>query len=200
MRRAELAELLYITSIDNVVSICKRGILSHNGIRQLGLKHNSVAMKEIQEIRKDVKVTGTGKPLHDYANLYICARNPMLLIRQSQHKGICVLRVSCDVLDIPGTIVTDGNAASGHSRFEPAPSGLSIVDRERTFARYWTDNVMAVYYRKKSQKCAEVLVPDRVPPKHLQGAYVSCGQARDVLEKLQTGLAITVDADLFFNP
>lgn len=200
MQRVELDELHYITSIDNVVSICKRGILSHNGIRKLGLDHNSVAMKEIQNIRKGVQVPGTGKALHDYANLYICARNPMILKVQTKHKKLCVLKVSCDVLDIPGTIVTDGNAASGYSRFEPAPEGLSIVNRQRTFARDWRDEVQAVYFRKKSQKCAEVLVLDRVPAKHVEGVYVSCPEAREFLQGLQTGLGITIDADLFFNP
>lgn len=190
MQRAQLDELHYITSIDNVVSICKRGILSHNGIRKLGLKHDSVAMKEIQDIRKGVKVPGSGKPLHDYANLYICGRNPMILKVQAKHEKLCVLKVSCDVLDIPGTI----------SRFEPAPAGLKIVDRQRTFARDWRDDVQAVYYRKKSQKCAEVLVPDRIPPKYLEGAYVSCPEAKKLLKELETGLGLTIDADLFFTP
>jgi hypothetical protein len=124
----------------------------------------------------------------------------MILKVQAKHKKLCVLKVSCDVLDIPGTIVTDGNAASGYSRFEPAPAGLKIVDRQRTFARDWRDDVQPVYYRKKSQKCAEVLVSDRVPPKYLEGAYVSCPEAKKLLQELETGLGITIGADLFFNP
>jgi ssDNA thymidine ADP-ribosyltransferase, DarT len=84
MERAELDELHYITPIENVLSICEHGILSHNRMRKLGLVHTSVAMQEVQDIRKGVMVPGSaGKPLHEYANLYICARNPMLLKRKA---------------------------------------------------------------------------------------------------------------------
>jgi hypothetical protein len=198
MRRSHLMELHDITPIDNVRSICEHGILSNNKIRSLGLAHNCVAMREIQDIRKGVKVPGTGKPLHDYANLYICARNPMLFKRQTQHEELCVLRVSCDVLDLRGCIVTDGNAASGHSRFEPAPAGLEFVDKDRTFARDWRDDFQPAYWKKKSQKCAEVLVPTRVDPEHLEGAYVSCTAGKKRFTALGTGLTATIDADFFF--
>jgi len=199
MERAELDELHFITPIANLPSICTHGILSHNGIRKLGLTHTSVAMTEVQDIRKGVTVPGTGKPLHDYANLYICARNPMLYKRKNEHRALCVLRVSCDVLDIPGTVVTDGNAAAKeYSRFEPCPEGLSCVDRSRTFARDWRDPVLPVFWRKRSQKCAEVLVPSSVPPKHLLGAYVSGDEAAEVFNSHKTGLAVTIDPDFFF--
>ena len=77
MQREELEELHYITPIVNVASILSSGILSH----QLAAKvhHTSVAMREVQDIRMNKVVPGTnGRRLHDYANVYICARNPML--------------------------------------------------------------------------------------------------------------------------
>ena len=48
---------------------------------------------------------------------------------------------------------------------------------------------------------AEVLVPDVVPPEHIDGAYVSCTEARQQLEAELDGkpLAITVNADMFFR-
>jgi ssDNA thymidine ADP-ribosyltransferase, DarT len=96
--------------------------------------------------------------------------------------------------------VTDGNAASGHSRFEPSPEGLACVDKDRTFSRDWRDDFKPVFWRKRSQKCAEVLVPRRVPPEHLEGAYVSCGEAKQAFKDLGTELSVTVDPDLFFLP
>ena len=196
MNRQDLAELHYITPIDNVPSILQQGILSHK--RAAPLQPSSVAMQKVQDIRARKAVPG-GRKLHEYVNLYICARNPMLFLRKDQHADLCVLRVSTTVLDLPGVIVTDGNAASDYVRFAAAPDGLSIVDRDRTFAEYWTDPDQVVGWRKKAAKCAEVLVPDCVDPCHLLGAYVSCDEANARLEALGTGLPVTINGHMFFR-
>lgn len=198
VRRADLVELCFITPIVNVPSILQRGILSHARAIRLPEKPLSIAMQTIQDLREKVVVPG-GRPLHDYANLYICARNPMMYKRMGLHASLCVLRVSPDVLDIPGTIVADGNASSGYARFEPAPEGLRYVDQAATFAERWTDSVPAAYYRKKSQKCAEVLVPNSVPPNYLMGAYVSGAAGQVTFVALGTRLQAVVNTDLFFQ-
>jgi hypothetical protein len=158
-------------------------------------------MPEIQNLRDGVVVPG-GRPLHDYANLYMHANPTMFKMtrKYAHHSEVCVLRVSPDVLDIPRTVVTDGNAASsgGYARFEAAPDGLSIVDRDRTFAEWWTSSIYAEYCRKKFQKCAEVLVPDRIPPNYILGAYVSGEAGRERFVALNTGLPVTINAHLFF--
>ena len=122
----------------------------------------------------------------------------MLYKRQAQHGDLCVLRISPSVLDLKGVIVTDGNAASQYTRFAPAPGGLAIVDRDWTFAEFWTDADQIQRWRKTAAKCAEVLVPDRVDPRYLTGAYVSCNEAHAKFESLNTGLAASIDRHLFF--
>jgi hypothetical protein len=195
MDRQDLQELQYITPTANVPSILQRGILSHN--RVAALPHDSVAMQEIQELRVN-KAIPNARRLHDYANLYICARNPMLYKRLDRHAELCVLRISLNVLDLPGVIVSDSNAASDYVRFAPAPGGLSIVDRARTFADDWTSADRIEYYRKKAAKCAEVLVPDRVDPCHILGAYVSCEGALARFNALGTGLEAAINRHTFF--
>jgi hypothetical protein len=155
-------------------------------------------MQQVQDRRADVVVPG-GRKLHEYVNLYICARNPMLFKRMGQHLDLCVLQVSTDVLDLPGVVVTDVNASSDYVRFAAAPAGLSIVDRDLTFADDWRDSDQIQYYRKKSAKCAEVLVPDKVAPRFIVGAYVSCQEAMDRLNGLGTGLKVTIDGHMFFR-
>ena len=54
-------------------------------------------------------------------------------------------------------VITDGNAAGDYTKFAPAPGGLRIVNKELTFAEYWTDDDVIQGYRRKSAKCAEVL-------------------------------------------
>lgn len=196
MRREELTELHYITHMNNVQSILRIGILSNKRASKVG--HTSVAMQEVQDRRAKGVVPG-GRKLHEYVNLYVCARNPMLYKRQGQHIDLCVLRVNTDVLDLPGVVVTDANASSDYVRFAEAPGGLSIVDREATFAEYWTDSDPIVQWRKKSAKCAEVLVPDKVDPRFIMGAYVSCQEAADKLSRLGTGVGLTINGHLFFR-
>lgn len=196
MRRDELDELHYIAPLSNVLSICRLGILSHR--RTQKVNHESVAMEEVQDRRAKVVVPG-GRRLHEYVNLYVCARNPMLYKRQSQHAELCVLRIDSRVLDLPGVVVTDGNASSGYVRFAVAPHGLSIVDQELTFAEDWRHSDPIQYYRQKFAKCAEILVPDHVDPHFLMGVYVSCDESLARLNSMGVSVMATIDRHLFFR-
>jgi hypothetical protein len=197
MTRAELHELGYIVPIRTVPSILQRGILSHR--RAEGVEHESIALQEVQDLRARVTVPN-GRALHEYTNLYICARNPMLYKRKDRHSEITVLRINSDVLDLPNTVVTDSNAGSKYVRFSPAPSGLAIVDGHRTFARTWKHpNDQRDEWRHSAQKCAEVLIPNVVPVRYITGAYVACDLSQRNLQILAPNLPITIDADLFFQ-
>src|SRR5579859_496366 len=136
MERSDLQELGYITPIANLPSMMERGLLSHRRAQRLNAA--SIAMAEIQA-RREVRAIPGGLAVHDYVNLYICPRNPMLRKRLSERHDICVLSVDPAVLDIEGVVVSDRNVASGYARFAPGASGLDIVDRELTFAEWWTD-------------------------------------------------------------
>jgi hypothetical protein len=155
-------------------------------------------MNEIQDRRAKVTIPG-GKKLQDYVNLYISARNPMLYKRQAQYKEICVLRVSPNVIDVPGAVICDRNASSAYAIFKAAPHGLEIVNAEWTFAEYWTDPDQVIEWRKKAAKCAEVLVPDKVTPDYITGAYVACREARKALEDVRPGFAVEINDHLFFQ-
>src|SRR5882672_6495886 len=109
MNRADVIELHYITAIANVISIVWSGILSHTLADEL--VHDSVAMPEIQERRRNKQIPGA-RMLHEYANVYFDAHNPMLSKCRQRNNEICVLRVNPTVLDLPSVIVTDRNAAT----------------------------------------------------------------------------------------
>ncbi len=196
MNRSDLPELHYITTILNVPSILAQGILCHRQVQRF--PHQSVAMPEIQDIRSKKVVPG-GRLLHEYANLYLCARNPMLYKRKELHGNLCVLRVSTAVLDIPGTIIADGNAASDYTAFWPSPGGLARIDLDAVFAEFWTDNDQIVEWRKKRMKCAEALVPERVESRFILGAYASGDAALQALRAVAPNLDVRIDTDLFFR-
>ncbi len=202
MRREELTELHFITPHTNLPTLLQYGIQSHRraevGRRKGILQPASVAMQEVQEIRNGVHVPG-GRELHEYANLYLCARNPMMFVRKERHLELCVLRVSTDVLDIEGAIITDMNAAKRICRFAPAPDGLVNVDREMVFAQDWRHpGDLIAYDRHKAIKCAEVLIPDKVPPVYIMGAYVSCKEIAAVVNRIAPQLSVSINGHLFF--
>jgi hypothetical protein len=198
LEREDLKELHFIAFIENVPSICQRELLSHASAD--GVAHRSWETA-VQERRRQSQVPD-GLPLHAYANLYIHARNPTLysLLRNHNiaHDQLCVLRISSDVLDITGTIITDMNAARYFCRFHPAPKGLAALDKGLVFAERWTDSDPAEQDRRKAGRSAEVLVPNAVPSRYLLGALVSCLASKERLDRLQTGLTVEVDEHMFF--
>src|SRR6478735_9183939 len=104
----------------NLPSILSLGILSH--IRAERIPHDSIAMQEIQDRRAEKRLPN-GRALHDYVNLYFNARNPMMYKRKEGHASLCVLRIRPDILELPGVMMADGNAAAGLTRFDPPDTG-----------------------------------------------------------------------------
>jgi hypothetical protein len=197
LERADVKELYYITPITNVVSIMKHGILSNE--LSNSLPHESLAMEEIQSKRKNKQIPGTKKLLHEYANLYFDAHNPMLSKRRSENNEICVLRISSSVLDLRDVIISDRNAASDWARFSIVSEGLTALDKNKIYARYWTNaNNQYDAWEFKSIKCAEVLVPKRVEPKYIMGAYVANQTALKAFKKLKIQLTVCIKSDIFF--
>ena len=74
-----------------------------------------------------------------------------------------------------------------------------IVDRDLTFAEYWTDTDQIEQFKKKSAKCAEVLVPERINPQSIMGVYVSCREAKEIFDGLGTGIDVTINSHMFFR-
>jgi ssDNA thymidine ADP-ribosyltransferase, DarT len=110
-----------------------------------------------------------------------------------------VLRVSCDVLDLPGAIVADGNASSDYTRFLSSPEGLSAINEEIAFMGDPRHPDQVERWRRTREQCAEVLVPERIPSQHVEGLFVSCAAARDEVQALDLAWTTTVDPSIFFQ-
>jgi len=195
MKISDISELHYLTHIENLDSIVEKGILSH--VLAKDVPHQKIDMPEVQKKREGKTIPG-GRQLHEYANLYFSARNPMLYKRKDMHKELCVLRISVEVLGIPGAVIATGNAASNYVAFYPPHKGIDYLDKELVFAEYWTDQDRINEDRKRVAKCAEVLVPDRVPTKMILGVYVSCNEAKEKVKSLVPHLCVDFNHKLFF--
>jgi len=190
----DLDELHYITLIESVPSIMKHGILSHNQARRLEAPRIS---NPLVQARRANKVIPNAGRLHDYANLYFHARNPMMCAIQARREELAVLRIRKDVLNLTGVIIADGNAASDYTRFFPSPDGLRALDRELVFARDWRASDQITYWQRKRTRCAEVLVPKAVDAGLIFGAFVCSGAAAARLRDVAGSLAVTVESDIF---
>jgi len=93
MNRSDVKELYYILHIDNLKSILQHGILCYNKAKKFG--YTSIADEEIQKRREKVVIPGGKRKLHDYANLYFNARNPMMFKRKAP-QYINGIFVSCN--------------------------------------------------------------------------------------------------------
>jgi hypothetical protein len=196
MKREELEDLHYITPIANVASILAQGIVSHRLAARI--THQSVAMQEIQDRRSKVEVPG-GRKLHEYVNLYFCARNPMLYKRRADHETLCVLRVTTDIMDLADVVVADQNASSDYVRFGAPSAALPRIDYSLVFAESWIHDDPIETMRHRSIKCAEVLVPNRVAPQYVMGAYVSCAASQKSLLAMAPQLPVMILTHLFFR-
>lgn len=197
MNRVDVRELQYITPIANLPSILTHGILSNR--RACGVEHLSIANAEVQGRRVSKPIPGTNKTIHDYANLYFDAHNPMLSTRRSENDHICIVRVSPDVLDLSGVVITDMNAARDSVRFYDVPAGLAALDRNRLYDKFWKHRDDPIEEdRHKALKCAEVLIPDCMEPRYLLGVFVANLRAETAYRALNLALPVRVRGDIFF--
>ena len=192
----KIREFHCIMPIANVSSVLEHGLLSYD--RANKLPHRSIAMPEIQDRRDQVQVPG-GHRLHRYANLYLNARNPMLYKRRNEAQSLCILRVSTRARHLQGAVLTDCNASSRYVRFLSIDQ-VSELDLEAIYSNDWRhpDDPIA-YRRHKSQMCAEFLVPDRLPPEFIKGAYAVDPATERRLRSTGFSHPITVNGELFFS-
>jgi hypothetical protein len=188
-------ELHYIIPIKNIRFVMCYGILSHEQASKLD--HDDISLADVQDRRDKIQV-GEYK-LHQYSNLYFCARNPMMYKRRNQSDGLCVLQINRRVLNNPEVVLSDRNAASDYAKFYKSPEGLRHIDFDLVFAEYWTDPDQFEERRKKSIKCAEALIPHCVDARYIDGAYVANKTAEINLKNAGFNKPIAINAHIFFR-
>jgi hypothetical protein len=203
MRRAPLKELYYITHINNLPSILKRGILSHELVKAENVPFISIYADDIVAKRREIK-TPDGRSLWSFANLYFQARNPMLykvvfFSESTDANDIAVLGVQMSVLNKPDIFISTGNAASAPSVILPPREGKKALSqiRKDIDKEYWTEESGS-----KRRIMAECLVPGIIPPELITEIYVASHEAADkvrpTVEKF--GLSVVREPHMFFQP
>ena len=191
--KARKPGLYNIMPLSNIRSVLEYGILSNENAARL--RHQSIAMQEVQSKRDLIQVPN-GRMLHQYANLYFDARNPMMYVRKNE--DICVLNVHPSVLDLENVVISDSNAASNYARFYEASKAFDYLDYDLIYATNWRDEDYFEYCRKKSTKCAEVLIPEFIPPDYITSAAVKNVSDKKRMREAGFTRTIYIVPDLFF--
>lgn len=192
--------LYSIMPLINIPSVLKHGIVSHDFARKL--QHESVAEESVQE-KREIKIINANRRLHSYVNLYFDAHNPMLSRLRDRNEKICILAIHPEILNLPGVVVADRNAAVSVARFIEPEKMWETLDFERIYAKYWNTQEAEInpFIRaeNKAIKCAEVLVPDVVPTEYILGAVVINTEVKKALMDFGFTKQIIVDSSRFFE-
>ncbi|MEO0223574.1 MAG: DUF4433 domain-containing protein, partial [candidate division WOR-3 bacterium] len=198
----KLRGLYYITHIENLASILKYGILSHNEVLRRNLRYKAIYSEEI--INKRQKKYIKDKPLGEFANLYFQPRNAML------YRIICggigvndlvIVGIRPGILSRKDVYISDGNAASDFtiffsSNYKNYRKILKKI-REEVNKDWWSD-----FDGSKRKLMAECLVPKYVSPEYISEIYVGTDIARENAKKIikNKKIPVVLEPSLFFLP
>lgn len=192
-RFQSLQSLFHITRVENLSSIARSGLTSHNHAHA-GLQPKDISDPDVQERRRRKSDPIYRRPLHDYVPLYFRARNPMLYVRREMQERLAVLYVEKSVLCGRGVVFTDGNAAADKTRYFSSVDDLAQLDWACLEATDWTAHVDG-----KRKRCAEVLVPDAIPKGRIKRIVVADERAeRSIGREPWHGVDVAVRREWFF--
>ncbi|MYH62670.1 MAG: DUF4433 domain-containing protein [Caldilineaceae bacterium SB0675_bin_29] len=192
LERYGIKYLYHMTHIDNLDSIAKSGLTTHN-LAHVRHHPRDISDPDVQRRRRWRRDPINKRALHDYVALYFRARNPMLSRRRDKQDNLAILYISNRVMFSPGTIFTDGNAAATDTKFYDKIADLSKLDWECLKAQYWNN-----FEDGARKRCAEVLVPESIAPKLIENIVVYNQPAHDVVQVAMPEVEIRVRPGWFF--
>ncbi len=198
----KLRGLYYITHIDNIPSILKRGISCHRIVEEEKVQFVPIYDADIVINRKEIK-SPDGRSLWDFANLYFQPRNAMLyrvvFFSGIKIEDIAIIGLKVSILDREDILITTGNAASPHTNILSKKESQKYIKniREKVDKEWWT-----LEDGSKRELMAECLVPDNVSSDYISEIYVPNHES---LRKLQSqirgaNIPIIPEPELFFLP
>jgi len=203
--RRQVKQLYYITHIDNLSSILRTGILSHQRIEAGTIRYTPIYDAEIVANRR-ARTTPDGHSLWVFANLYFQPRNAMLyrVLLTRQLEEVVVLGVDADIMAETGSFIAVGNAASLSSEIVPSTDAKRVLPeiRKSIDNDWWTEEIGL-----KRKMMAELLVPEVVRQEYIRAIYVGNHAAASQVRKSVAGAPsltpppeVVVEPYMFFEP
>ena len=189
LRKYDINYLYHMTSVHNMDSIIRHGLLSHNEAYQRELIKRDISSIDVQNKRHNKFIDP--HYLHDYVSLYFSPRNPMLCALQNIQEEIVILCISPKLVFNENIIFSDGNAASASTTFFTGVDSLEQFPWQIIHARFWPDHEDG-----KRIKCAEILVYPKIPTSLIMKIYC-CNQRTKISCVKMVNQKIPVEINYF---
>jgi hypothetical protein len=174
----------HFTYVENLSGILQNGLLSVNEQIARGLKHESIAQKEIQNRRATMRVTcGPGGVVHDYVPFYFCKRSSMLLAvinkKNVDQQFLIHLGVNIGLVEDSESVFTNASANTNDPpNFYNDPNDLVHVQWNHV-----DNQKYSLPEAEKQSRMAELLVYKQVPISSIERIIVwNDGFAKGVRE------------------
>ena len=194
--------LFNFSRIGNLSSIIEKGILSKNFVSTKGIPALSFAEKTVQNRRhvKTVELSDHSKfNIHDLVPLYFVTKNPALSKIRNIQDNIFIIVISPAVIydEDNNFTFTDGNAASGATKFYQNLKDLKFLPFDVINAERWDD-----LEDGRRKRCSEFLVYPKVDTKYIlhfavinHEAFSECSK---ILKASNCKIPICINNKLFF--
>ncbi len=120
------------------------------------------------------------------------------VVHEKSPKDLAVVGIKPLAIQLPGVMITDGNAANNATQFFSVSEGLKIIESQWSViqAEYWND-----LNGSKRKIMAECLVPDRIPPDFIHTVFVVDPDAKARVENsIRSTIPIVPEPNIFFKP
>jgi len=193
--------LFYITHIDNIESILKHGILSHNLAHDKGIVNEDISNQSVNARRNRFENT-LGGNIHDYSPLYFNHKNPMLytLCKNRDRNTIVLLRINPHILLSNDVSFSDGNAASRSTNFYNNIEDFNKLNWDLIKQGSWYNYELGIEEGRRVM-CSEALVKNKIPLFLINDIFVYDEKVLDRILPLfpnHLGIKTSVKKSLYF--
>lgn len=189
--------LFHMSHIDNVASIMKHGIFSHNSAPD----YTDISNPKVNSIRKRIDPIHKF-PLHEYVPFYFNPRNAMLYEKQAEYaENLIILEARRRICLSHYTIFSERNAATEACRFVYCLSDLAEFDWKAIYSQSWSSRGICSIDTKQLMM-SECLVRHHVATEDLLWAHTMNRSAACKLASLVDGgsqARIRCSPELYFR-
>ncbi len=186
-----LNDFYHITRIENLTGIFAKGLLCRNQMKGF----IDISNHEIQDYRHYKHLPQyPDLTLHDFIPLFIAPKPPMLSVLREIQNSIVYICISTDVLQLPCSVFTDGNARSNDTSFFVNINDFSRLDWEILHSTYWGSHDAKEHQENKRRRSAEVLIRHSIPMSYINGILVSCSPTMEKVNEIIINAGIDINA------
>lgn len=193
--------LFYITHLDNVASILKLGILSHNLAHRNGFVSTDISNQQVNARRNRVD-NNLGGNIHDYTPLYFNHKNPMLytLCKNSDRNKLILLKVNPHILLADNVSFSDGNASVRSTKFYKNIDEFNKLNWNLLNKGSWYNYEFGIQEGRRIM-CSEVLAKEKIPSYYIDEIFA---YSKETLEQIlpmfpnHLGIKTKINKSLYF--